>query len=181
MAPLVPCCHLGKEGDLSYKPLITSLILRRERAGLVFPLALEKPWKVFFCWHFPPPHFPTNDPSSQTSALISVARVLSCLLRQKGALVGMDSVGSRGKKPIGKETFHPSLGTETTGKLCFPLSQPRTWSPQVSPAKSIQPGASRVQCWERAPSLPLLHWWDRIAPSVPGIATSFLVNVYCFK
>lgn len=52
-----------------------------------------------------------------------------------------------GKKPIGKETFHPSLGTETTGRLCFLLSQPRTWSPRVSPAKSIQPGASRVQRW----------------------------------
>lgn len=117
MAPLVLCCHLGKKGDL---PLITSLILRGERAGLVFPRALEKPWKVLFCWHFPPPHFPTNDPSSQTSALISVARALSCLLRQKGALVGMDSVGSRGKKANRKRNISSQPGNGNHGQAVLP-------------------------------------------------------------
>lgn len=63
-----------------------SLILKGEK-GLVFFFALEKRWKVFFCWHFPPSHFPTNDPSSQTSILISVARVLSCLHEQRGLLL----------------------------------------------------------------------------------------------
>lgn len=36
---------------------------------------------------------------------LSVARAFSCLLRQKGAFVGMGSAG--------RETVHPSLGTET--------------------------------------------------------------------
>lgn len=50
-----------------------------------------------------------------SSVVISVARALSCLLRQKGASVGMDSAGIEEEKLVGRETAHPSLGTETMG------------------------------------------------------------------
>lgn len=84
------------------------------------------------------------------------------------------------EKPIGKETFHPSLGTETKGKLCFPSLPAKNL---VTPSK---PG-SEHPAWDLAggvgavQSIPLLHWGDQTTASGPGIVKLFLVNVCCLK
>lgn len=88
---------------------------KRRKGWFGFPLALEKHWKVFFCWQCPPSYFPTKKPPALTSVVIAVARVLSCLLRQKGALVGVGSVGSRGRKANQKRTISSQPGNESQG------------------------------------------------------------------
>ena len=76
---------------------------KRRKGWFGFPLALEKHWKVFLLAF-------TNDPGPQTSVVISVARVCSCLFRQKGAVVGVGSVASRGRKANQKRNISSQPG-----------------------------------------------------------------------
>lgn len=117
--PFLRSCHSGKEGDLS---LPTSSCLsdsKNRKHWFIFPSCFGKTFPNVFLLAFPSPHFPTNDFSPQTSVVISVARVLSCLFRQRGLLLARIQLEAGEEKPVGKETFHPSLGTETKSRLCF--------------------------------------------------------------
>lgn len=147
--PFAPCCLWARK-IICLQPLHhVSFDSKSIKGWLGFPSCLAFLTSVHIGSIFLPafhslPHFPTNVPSPQTSAVISVARVLSCLLRQKGALVGMDSAGSRGRKASRKRKSASQPGNGKPKQAVSPLSQPRTWSPPASLAKSIQPRTWRV-------------------------------------
>lgn len=85
-------------------------------------------WKHFLLT-FLLPHFHISVPNPQ----LSVAPQLpghSCLLRQKGAFVGMDSIGSRGRKASWKRNSASQPGNGNQGQTVSLCLSPG-WSPRL--------------------------------------------------
>lgn len=128
---------------------------KRRKGWFGFPFALEQYWKVFSAGIFPLPTSLQMTPATRPLLSLQLPGCSHVCSGRRGLLVWIHLEVEK-EKLIRKETFHPSLGMGTKGTLCFP-SQPRTWSPQVSPAKSFQRGTWRVGSLGRGiQSVPLL-------------------------
>lgn len=118
--------------------------------------------KCFFCWHFPLPTSPQTTPVPRPLLSFQLPGCAHAYSGRRGLLLAWIQLEVKEKKPIRKQTFHPSLGTETKGRLCFPSIPAKSLVSLSKPAQSIQPGACQVGGLGRAAqSMPLLHWWDR--------------------
>lgn len=85
---------------------------KRRKGWFGFPLALEKHWKVFLLAF-------TNDRGPRPLSSSQLPGCSHACSGRRGLLLAWIQLEVEEEKPIRKETFHPSLGTETKGKLCF--------------------------------------------------------------
>lgn len=117
---------------------------KRIKSWFAFLSYFGETLKSVFCWHFPlppltsPPKIPAPRPLL-SSQLPGCSRACS---GRRGLFLAQIQLEAEEEKPAGKETFHPSLRTETT--FCFPSVPAKNLVTLSKPAESIHPGTWRV-------------------------------------
>lgn len=154
-----------------------SQILKRETTNLVFPLASEEYFLVFFCWHFP---LPTSPQTTSAPRPLLWSQLPGCFpaCSGRGGFCWHEFSWKQGKKSqLEEKHFFLAWERKPGAGSAAPSVPAKNLITQVRRAKSIQPGTWWVGGVQ---SVPLLHSWDQTTAPVPGIV-KFLIRVCCFK
>lgn len=161
---LQPLLLFGQgEWFVSTIPHHVCLILKGEKADLVFLLLWKNTGKCFSAGNVPLPTSLQKNPSPDLCCHRSCQGAFMLAQAEGGSCWCGFSWKWRKKSQSEKNHFIPAWEWK-----------PRTYSPPISPAKSIQPPTWRVGRLGRgAQSVPLIHWWDQTTALVPGIVKLF--------